>query len=193
MGNENTNTIISPLDVKFNTFKRKVNISNEEKALDITGWISTQLDLEQKSAENGLKKLQHEKLFHPIRPMRGEIFMAEIGINVGVEFNSYHPVLVLQNDTGNTFSETTIVLPITELEKGEKLDRNIHQIITNKDLQIKHNRGLDKDPSKVKLSDILTIDKARLNTKIGKVKPKFMKIIETKMCKLLGFTLTAPK
>lgn len=114
--------------------------------------------------------------------------MAEMGSNVGVEFKDYHPVLILQNDRGNLYGETTIVLPVTELKSNEKLDNNIHQKLTNADLETKVTNGIDKDPSKIKLSDITTIDKARLATKIGKVSPALMILIERKLKKILEFS-----
>jgi mRNA interferase MazF len=117
-------------------------------------------------------------------PLRGEIYMAEIGLNVGFEFSSYHPVLIIQNDLGNGKGETTIVLPITELDE-EKYDKNIHQRIYNSDLIYKVKEGLDKEPSKVKLADIFTIDKVRLKTKVGKVSPRFLFLVEKKVKKIL--------
>lgn len=174
---------VSDLEV----FKSQITGKMQSKGKKVSKWIIKQIELEKISSENYLKKMQHVKRLHPIRPFRGEIYMAEMGENVGVEFNQYHPVLILQNDFGNSISETTVILPITELEDG-KYDKNIHQKIYNNDLEFKVKNGLDKNPSKLKIADITTIDKSRLSTKIGKVSPKFMVIVETKLKKLLDFT-----
>jgi mRNA interferase MazF len=117
-------------------------------------------------------------------PFRGEVYMAEIGSNIGFEFCFYHPVLIIQNDFGNGQGETTIVLPITDLD-DEKYDKNIHQRIYNSDLVYKIKNGLDKEPSKVKIADILTIDKVRIKRKVGKVSPRFLRIVERKLSRVL--------
>jgi mRNA-degrading endonuclease toxin of MazEF toxin-antitoxin module len=110
----------------------------------------------------------------------------EFGINVGFEFNSLHLGLILQNDTGNTFRNTTIIIPITDYKDG-KFDKHVNIKLTNDDLESKVLNGLVKDPSKLKLEDIRVIDKARLGVKIGKVKPDYMKVVENKLKKLLSF------
>ncbi len=149
-------------------------------------WISKKNELDKLSQEHFKKKLQHPNKHHPIRPYRGEIFVVEFGINVGFEFNSLHLGLVLQNDTGNTFRNTTILIPITDYKDG-KFDKYVNIKLTNDDLESKVLNGLDKDPSKLKLEDIRVIDKARLGVKIGKVKPVYMKVVENKIKKLLSF------
>ena len=44
---------------------------------------------------------------------RGDIYLADLGTNVGSEQSGCRPVLVLQNDVGNHFALTLIVAPIT--------------------------------------------------------------------------------
>lgn len=48
---------------------------------------------------------------------RGEIYYADLSPVVGSEQGGVRPVLILQNDTGNKFSSTTIVAPITSVPK----------------------------------------------------------------------------
>ena len=48
---------------------------------------------------------------------RGEIYYADLSPVVGSEQGGIRPVLILQNDTGNKFSSTTIVAPITSVPK----------------------------------------------------------------------------
>lgn len=175
------------VDTELELFKANVTGSNEQECEDITIWINKQVILNQESRNNNTKKLADPQKHHPIKPLRGEVYMAEMGINVGVEFKDYHPVIILQNDKGNLYSETTIVIPMTGIEAGEKLDPIIHFKITNYDFESVEKSGLDKNPSKIKLADITTIDKARLKTKVGKLKSTFMKTIEKKVKKILEF------
>lgn len=48
-----------------------------------------------------------------------EIFYANLGENVGSEQNGRRPVIILQNNTGNRKSNTTIVAPVTTHQKSE--------------------------------------------------------------------------
>ncbi|MBR2070409.1 MAG: type II toxin-antitoxin system PemK/MazF family toxin [Clostridia bacterium] len=48
---------------------------------------------------------------------RGEIYYADLGESVGCEQRGKRPVLVVQNDIGNAFSPTIIVVPITSRQK----------------------------------------------------------------------------
>ena len=45
--------------------------------------------------------------------------------------------------------------------------------------------GLDKDPSKVKISDITTVDKARFGRMVGIINKTTYNIIIEKLCKIL--------
>ena len=44
---------------------------------------------------------------------RGEIYYADLGDVLGSEQGGKRPVLIVQNDVGNFYSPTTIVLPFT--------------------------------------------------------------------------------
>jgi mRNA-degrading endonuclease toxin of MazEF toxin-antitoxin module len=173
----------SPLYPNLVNFFNSVNTNNEQKALHISEWINTQLLLDEESKINRNNQQTHPQKHHPIQPSRREIYTAEMGSNVGTEFQDLHPVLILQNNTGNLFGNTTIVLPITE-DKG-KYDKHIHLRIYNTDFESTVRNGLDKDPSRIKIADITTIDKARLKTKIGKVTEEFMGIVERKLQNLI--------
>lgn len=51
-----------------------------------------------------------------------EIFYANLGDNIGSEQNGRRPVVILQNDTGNTKGNTTIITPVTTHQKRIKWD-----------------------------------------------------------------------
>lgn len=179
------NQQIDELDKILKKFKSNVNENNYDQCIKISHWISQQLNFNNLSENNYKLKKNHINKFHPCRPIYGEVYFIDFGVNVGFEFNDYHAALIILNDTGNIFGNNTIVLPITEFS-NEKFDSKIHQRIYNKDFEYFINNGLDKNPSIVKISDIRAIDKARLNTKVGKVNDKFLKLINNKIRKMLN-------
>lgn len=51
---------------------------------------------------------------------RGEIYYADLSPAVGSEQDGVRPVLILQNDTGNKFSSTTIIPPSLLCRRKER-------------------------------------------------------------------------
>ena len=84
---------------------------------------------------------------------RGDIFFADLNPVVGSEQGGLRPVLILQNDIGNTYSPTTIVAAVTSRIKRAKLPTHV-------ELSGARYR-LDRD-SVVLLEQVRTIDKQRL-------------------------------
>lgn len=93
---------------------------------------------------------------------RGEIYFADITKydSKGSEQSGRRPVLILQNDIGNKFSPTTIIAIITTKSK-----RNLP---THVEIHRDNINNLRRD-SIVALEQITTIDKDRLEFKIGEL------------------------
>ena len=91
----------------------------------------------------------------------GDIYYANL-IGIGSEQKGIRPVLVVQNNLGNKYSPTTIVIPITS--KTEKLNLPTH-------ILLKYTYGL-KYESVVLVEQIRTIDKTRLLDKITTINSK---------------------
>lgn len=89
---------------------------------------------------------------------RGEIFFAELNPVQGSEQGGIRPVLVVQNDVGNSHSPTTIILPITSKLTKAKLPTHVELS--------KNESGLARD-SVVLAEQIRTIDKQRLQQKVS--------------------------
>ena len=99
-----------------------------------------------------------------IRVKRGEIYLADLNPVVGSEQGRIRPVLIVQNDIGNIYSPTTVILPLTSrIHKKESL--STHVILEDV-------VGLNK-PSVSMAEQIRTIDKGRLIEYIGCV-PKIL-------------------
>ena len=91
---------------------------------------------------------------------RGELFWGDLSPIKGSEQHGKRPLLILQNDLGNEFSPTTIVAPVTSKRYSREYPTNINVP--------KGVAGLKTD-STVLLSQIRTIDKSRLERKMGRL------------------------
>ena len=100
---------------------------------------------------------------------RGDIYLADLGTNVGSEQSGCRPVLVLQNDVGNHFAPTLIVAPITSRCR-KKAGQPTHYVIEDV-------RNLD-NPSVVLAEQLITIDKSRILKYLGKAADWQMREIE---------------
>lgn len=97
--------------------------------------------------------------------LRGEIYSANLDPVVGSEQGGLRPVLVIQNNTGNRYSPTVIVLALTSQIQKARLPT--HVLIPSE------GNGLEKD-SVALAEQIRTLDKRRLKEKIGVLKPELM-------------------
>ena len=98
--------------------------------------------------------------------LRGEMYYADLGRGVGSEQEGRRPVVIIQNDVGNKHSSTVIVAAITTKTTGKR------KLPTHYEIGAEH--GL-KEPSLVLLEQIRTIDKHRLEKRIGRLSPKQIK------------------
>lgn len=58
---------------------------------------------------------------------RFDIVLVDFGEVIGSEQGGLRPVLIVQNDTGNTYARTTIVMPLTSVQKN--VNQPTHTII----------------------------------------------------------------
>ena len=93
---------------------------------------------------------------------KGEIYFAQLNDTVGSEQSGLRPVTIVQNDKGNHYSPTTIIVPITSKSKPPL---PTHVTTQNKCLKRK---------SVILAEHIRTIDKRRLQEMIGKLNPSEM-------------------
>lgn len=91
------------------------------------------------------------------RVRRGEIYWCDLGEAVGSEQGGCRPVIIVQNDIGNNFSTTTIVVPLTTKLKKTKLPTH-HEFVNNGVQQV------------ACAEQIRTVDKMRLGTNLGFVR-----------------------
>lgn len=132
------------------------------------------------SCENTKIRVRNSNKNHPISPRRGQIYNAYITTGVGKELKKNHLVVIIQNLKANIFSEKVNVIPIEG--DGNNINPVYMEQICSNDLV---EGSLDKNPSRVITSDILTIDKARLGRFIGKLSEEKMSLISEKLKKQL--------
>ena len=77
-----------------------------------------------------------------------------------------HLVVIVQGFSSNVYGEKVTVLPIEG--DGSKINPHYQIKLTNADLE---DGMLDKDPSRIIFTDVMTLDKARLDRRIGKLNP----------------------
>lgn len=91
---------------------------------------------------------------------RGEIYLIDLSNQVGSEQSGVRPAIIVQNETGNIFSPTTIICPLTSKNKGASAT---HVALTPEDAGVITN-------STVLCEQVRVIDKTRIRKKLGEVK-----------------------
>ena len=99
---------------------------------------------------------------------RGDVFYADMGVNVGSEQNGMRPVLVLQNDVGNEHSPTIIVAVLTSKVKKMYMPTHVY---------VGARFGLTEE-SVVLTEQLSTIDRRRLRGYVGTVDRTTMRKVE---------------
>ena len=108
--------------------------------------------------------------------LRGELYYADLNPVKGSEQGGLRPVIVLQNDVGNRFSPTTIVAALTSKVLKAKL--TTHCIINPERFPMVE--------SVVLLEQLRTLDKTRLQDKIGMLCDSEMQNIDTALAISVG-------
>ncbi|MFB6100066.1 MAG: type II toxin-antitoxin system PemK/MazF family toxin [Candidatus Nanohalobium sp.] len=100
---------------------------------------------------------------------RGDIVLTDLDPEKGSEQGKTRPTLVIQNDTGNRHSPTTIIAPLT----------SSYTQIYPTDVELKtENEDVDKD-RKVMLNQIATVDiDSRVEKKLGEISSSKMRKVD---------------
>ena len=107
---------------------------------------------------------------------RGDLWLADLGHPSGSEQGGIRPVVVIQNDKGNSYSPTVIIAAITS--KAMKATLPTHCILSA-------HAGLDRD-SVVLLEQVRTIDKRRLKDYVGTLGQDDMQKVNTALAVSVG-------
>lgn len=108
---------------------------------------------------------------------RGEIYFAQLNPVIGSEQGGIRPVLIVQNEIGNQYSPTTIILAITSQINKAKLPTHIELAAAD--------YGLEKD-SVILAEQVRTIDKSRLKQRIAVLSAEKMNKVDNALLISLG-------
>lgn len=108
---------------------------------------------------------------------RGDVYCADLDPVVGSEQGGVRPVLIIQNDIGNRYSPTVIVLAITSRTKKRPLPTHV---------RVNGGQaGLEK-PSLVLAEQVRTLEKARLGRRLGSLNEAQMTQVDEAIRQSLG-------
>ena len=113
-----------------------------------------------------------------IKPMRGEIWSIDLGVNVGTELNNVRPCIILSENNYNLRSKTVTVVPISHCEFNHD-----SQFEINEETALFLESSLD---GVAKTEAIRHLSKARMGRKIGALTSKGMKNLEKSLTIHLG-------
>ena len=106
---------------------------------------------------------------------RGEVYFADLDPAVGSEQGGFRPVVIIQNDVGNTFSTTTIAA-LTTNTRHSRMPTHVFVSGDNEPLR----------DSVAMLEQLRTIDKSRLKSYVGKLSEMTMKKIDSALSVSIG-------
>lgn len=109
--------------------------------------------------------------------LRGGIYLADLGRGIGSEQQGYRPVVIVQNDTGNKYSPTVIVAPVSS-KTGIKPRLPTHCFLPA-------GSGLS-GPSVVLLEQLRTLDKKRLRHHVGQLDEQHLAQLDRSLAVSVG-------
>ena len=101
---------------------------------------------------------------------RGEVYWADLQGAMGCEQKGNRPVLILQNDVGNYFSQTTIVATMTHFQRDKRFPTHVA-------IESVHD-SCTYEATTVQLEQLRTIDKHRLGRYICTLSKNEMRMID---------------
>ena len=107
---------------------------------------------------------------------RGELYYADLTEGIGSEQSGCRPVVIVQNDIGNFFSPTTIIVPLTS------------KIKTNMPTHINVEIPELTRKSTILTEQVRTIDKSRLKEYIGKLNAADISKMDVALLTAFGIT-----
>ena len=108
---------------------------------------------------------------------RGDIYFADLDPVIGSEQGGMRPVLIIQNDLGNRFSPTVIVLPLTSKINKTPLPTHVPLLPP---------QGGVRRPSIILCEQVRTLEKSRLTRYLGHLSPEKMGLVEKALAAAVG-------
>lgn len=112
------------------------------------------------------------------KPKRGEIWTCQLGKNIGSEEEKIRPIIIVQNNTGNQKSPTTIIVPISNRPKKIA----VHIELKKSDYDLVEGES-EEITGTILCEQIRIISKARLGRHIATLKGDFVSRVLNSMLK----------
>ncbi|MBQ6950442.1 MAG: type II toxin-antitoxin system PemK/MazF family toxin [Clostridia bacterium] len=109
---------------------------------------------------------------------RGDIYFADLDPVIGSEQGGKRPVLIIQNDLGNRFSPTVIILPLTSRLGKRPLRTHV---------PLSPPQGGITKPSIILCEQVRTVEKSRLIHKMGTLKKEKMALVDRALGAAVGY------
>ncbi|MBQ3300213.1 MAG: type II toxin-antitoxin system PemK/MazF family toxin [Ruminococcus sp.] len=110
-----------------------------------------------------------------MRVYRGEVYLVDFGKGYGSEQGGVRPAVIVQNNIGNKYSPTTIVVPVTSRQTKAHIPTHVRV------------KGACFSKRSLALTEqVVTIDKRRIIRKMGNIKLKSLFKIGTALLIGLG-------
>lgn len=110
-------------------------------------------------------------------PRRGDVYLVRLDPTVGHEIQKTRPAVVVQENTLNRFSGTTIVAPITS---------QIGTRVYPSEVLVRDGEGGLAHDSLVLTQQLRTLDRARLVRRLGSVRRETLRSIDEALLVTLG-------
>ena len=110
---------------------------------------------------------------------RGDIYYADLGERVGSEQSGTRPVLVVQNDMGNRYSQTFVVVPLTTRRKSSQPTH----------VYFPSGACDNLEPSTLLAEQVTTIDGSRLLSYVGRMASCFWPFVNRALEVSLGLAV----
>lgn len=114
--------------------------------------------------------------------LRGEVVLVDLGDTIGKELKKTRPCIIVQNSTGNKFSPTTIIIPITNRE-----NRNQPTQVEIKEDMVKN--SIRKISGMALAEQVRTIDRSRIIASIGMISEEIMREIDVAVLNSFGIKI----
>lgn len=166
-----------------------VNKGNVEDTIKLLKWVNTQIkkNTRYRDKQRELRALKDAKKSIPkrLRPLqvsKGEIWLAELGVNVGSEQCGERPIIIVQNEVNAMKSPNTICIPLSKIENRQASDNEIDEeflkkieeklrpteVLIRKNYTDNHEKSLEHH-SILLAQNIITISKERLSYRLSKI------------------------
>lgn len=129
---------------------------------------------------SGMRSYEINKYNTRPKVERKQIWVVESPYGVGCETTGFRWSIIISNESHAKDSNTANVI---FLGSSKATNKKYHLEITNEDLI---DGALEKDPSRVNLGDIYTVDKKRIIDYKGKVSDEFMELLMKRIAMQLG-------